>query len=153
MIRTNMTVCELKEILNESNCRYEIIKQDKPILSVSDAESYYPIEKSAPTFVLQTENGLIGCITSMQNGRLDFEIIKTQLGFEKLKMADKKKVEKQIGYLTGCIPLAGLGIPSIFDRKLLVHDCVYGGTGDELLTLKINPNDLLKVNDIIGMFE
>ena len=148
-----MTVSEIKEVLDEANCCYEIIEQDKPILSVSNAESFYPVEKSAPTFVLQTENGLIGCITSMQNGRLDFGKIKTQLGFEKLKMADKKKVEKQTGYLTGCIPLVGLGIPCIFDRKLLFHDYVYGGTGNKLLTLKINPDDLLKVNDIIGMFE
>lgn len=89
----------------------------------------------------------------MQNGRLDFEKLKIQLGFKKLKMADRKKVEKQTGYLIGCIPLVGLGISYIFDKKLLCHDFVYGGTGDELLTLKINPNDLIKVNEIKGMFE
>ena len=89
----------------------------------------------------------------MQNGRLDFEKLKIQLGFEKLEMADRKKVEKQTGYLTGCIPLVGMGIPCVFDKKLLRHDFVYGGKGDELLTLKINPMDLLKVNEIKGMFE
>ena len=148
----NMNISEIKEVLDEASCCYEIIEQDKPILSALDAVGFYPVEKSAPTFVLQTENGLIGCITSMQNGRLDFKKLKTQLGFEKLKMADRKKVEKQTGYLTGCIPLVGLGIPCIFDRKLLCHDFIYGGTGDELLTLKINPKDLIKVNEIRGMF-
>ena len=148
-----MTITEIKKVLDESSCCYEIIEQDKPILSVLDAERFYPVEKSAPTFVLQTENGLIGCITSIQNGRLDFEKLKTQLGFEKLKMADRKKVEKQTGYLIGCIPLVGLGIPCVFDKKLLCHDFVYGGTGNELLTLKINPNDLIKVNEIKGMFD
>ena len=78
--------------------------------------------------------------------------IKKQLGFEKLKIADRKKVEKQAGYPVGCIPLVGLGIPCVFDKKLLCHDFVYGGTGNELLTLKINPKDLLKVNEIKGMF-
>ena len=148
-----MTITEIKKVLDESSCCYEIIEQDKPILSVLDAERFYPVEKSAPTFVLQTENGLIGCITSIQNGRLDFEKLKTQLGFEKLKMADRKKVEKQTGYLIGCIPLVGLGIPYVFDKKLLCHDFVYGGTGDELSTLKIKPEDLIKVNQIQGMFE
>ena len=148
-----MAISEIKEVLDEANCCYEIIEQDKPILSALDAEGFYPVEKAAPTYVLQTENGLIGCITSMKNGRLDFEKLKTQLGFEKLKMADRKKVEKQTGNLIGCIPLVGLGIPCIFDKKLLCHDFVYGGTGDELLTLKINPKDLIKVNEIIGMFE
>ena len=148
-----MTINEIKKVLDETGCSYEIIEQDKPILSVSDAESFYPVEKSAPTFVLQTENGLIGCITSMQNGRLDFKKLKTQFGFEKLKLADRKNVQKQTGYLAGCVPLVGLRIPCIFDKKLLCHDFVYGGTGNELLTLKINPNDLIKVNEIKGMFD
>ena len=78
--------------------------------------------------------------------------LKKQLGFEKLKIADRKKVEKQTGYPVGCIPLVGFGIPCVFDKKLLCHDFVYGGTGNELLTLKINPKDLLKVNEIKGMF-
>ena len=148
-----MTINEIKKVLDETGCSYEIIEQDKPLLSVSDAESFYPVEKSAPTFVLQTENGLIGCITSMQNGRLDFKKLKTQFGFEKLKLADRKNVQKQTGYLAGCVPLDGLRIPCIFDKKLLCHDFVYGGTGNELLTLKINPNDLIKVNEIKGMFD
>ena len=53
-----MTISEIKEVLDEANCCYEIIGQDKPILSVSDAESFYPVEKSVPAFVLQTEKGL-----------------------------------------------------------------------------------------------
>ena len=53
----------------------------------------------------------------MQNGRLDFKKLKTQLGFEKLKMADRKKVEKQTGYLTGCISLVGLRNPCIIDKN------------------------------------
>lgn len=148
-----MTIREMKEILDKANCCYEIIEQDKPVWSALDAEGFYPVEKAAPTYVLQTENGLIGCITSMQNGRLDFEKLRTELGFEKLKMADRKKIEKETGYLIGCIPLVGLGIPCVFDKKLLCHDFVYGGTGNELLTLKINPNDLTKVNEIIEMFD
>lgn len=56
-----MTINEIKKDLDEAGCSYEIIEQDKPILSVSDAESFYPVEKSAPTFVLQT-GYLAGCI-------------------------------------------------------------------------------------------
>ena len=148
-----MTINKIKETLDAANANYKIIEQDKPILSAADAESFYPVEKSAPTFVLQTEQGLIGCITSMQNGRLNFERLKKQFGFEKLKMADRKKIEKQTGYVVGSVPLVGLALPCIFDKKLLCHDFVYGGTGDELLTLKIHPQDLLKVNEIIGIFE
>lgn len=148
-----MTINEIKETLEMANACYEIIKQDKPILSAKDAEGIYPLEKSAPTFILQTEQGLIGCITSMQNGRLDFDKLKEQFQFEKLKMADKKKIEKQTGYMVGTIPLVGLALPCILDKKLLCHDFVYGGIGDEFYTLKIRPQDLLKLDKIIGMFE
>ena len=148
-----MDIKEIETYLKEKNIQYEIIRQDKPILSALDAEGYYPVEKSAPTFVLQTENGLIGCITSIQNGRLDFEKMKLQFGYSKLKMADRKKIQSQAGCSVGSIPLVGLGLPCLFDKKLLEHDFVYGGTGNELLTLKIAPTELLKANEIIGMFE
>ncbi len=148
-----MDIKEIETYLKAKNIQYEIIRQDKPILSALDAEGYYPVEKSAPTFVLQTENGLIGCITSIQNGRLDFEKMKLQFGYSKLKMADRKKIQSQTGYGVGSIPLVRLGLPCLFDKKLLEHDFVYGGTGNELLTLKIAPTELLKANEIIGMFE
>ena len=131
-----MTISELKAILDAAECRYEMIQQGRPILSATDAAGIYPVEKAAPTFVLQTECGLIGCIVSMQNGRLDFEKLKTQLGFEKMKMADKKKIEKETGYSAGAVPLVGLGLPLIFDKKLLCHNFVYGGTGNKFLTQK-----------------
>lgn len=143
---------EMEEFLSSKSIYYEIIRQDRPILSTMDAEEYYPIEKSAPVFVLQTENGLIGCMVSFQNGRLDFNKLKQCFGFTKLKMADRKKI-KETGYDVGTVPLVGLPLPCLFDRKLLKHDFVYGGTGNELLTLKISPEDLLKANEIISMFE
>jgi len=148
-----MTINDLKAVLDAAECRYEIIQQDKSILSATDAEGIYPTEKAAPTFVLQTEYGLIGCIVSMQNGRLDFEKLKAQFGFKKMKMADKKKIEKETGYSVGAVPLVGLGLPLILDKKLLCHDFVYGGTGNEFLTLKVKPDDLAKVNEIKGVFE
>ncbi len=144
---------EIENILSAGNIQYEIIQQDKPILAVLDAEGYYPVEKSAPVFILQTENGLIGCIVSFQNGKLDFDKLKQHFGFSRLKMADRKKIKNQTGYDAGAVPLVGLGLPCIFDKKLLEHDFVYGGTGNELLTLKIAPADLLKVNEIMGMFD
>lgn len=46
----------IESILEKANVEYELIKQDKPILSAMDAEGYYPVEKSAPTFVLDTKS-------------------------------------------------------------------------------------------------
>ena len=96
--------------------------------------------------MLQTEDSLIGCITSLQNGRIDFDKMKARFGFDKLKMADRKKIKSQVGYDVGSIPPVDLGLPCLFDRKLLRHDVVNGGTEDELKTLKIALEALLKVN-------
>ena len=147
-----MTVKELDAFLRENNADFELLKQDKPILSAADAAAYYPVEKAAPTFVLQTEDGLIGCLVSVNSGRLDFETLKQKFGYTKLKMADKKKIESQTGYEVGAIPLIGLGLPCLFDNALLAYDYIYGGAGDELVTLKIAPQDVMRLNKIIGTF-
>ena len=147
-----MTVKELETFLRENNADFELLKQDKPILSAADAAAYYPVEKAAPTFVLQTEDGLIGCLVSVNSGRLDFETLKQKFGYTKLKMADKKKIESQTGYEVGAIPLIGLGLPCLFDNALLAYDYIYGGAGDELVTLKIAPQDVMRLNKIIGTF-
>ena len=147
-----MTVKELEAFLRENNADFELLKQDKPILSAADAAAYYPVEKAAPTFVLQTEDGLIGCLVSVNSGRLDFETLKQKFGYTKLKMADKKKIESQTGYEVGAIPLIGLGLPCLFDNALLAYDYIYGGAGDELVTLKIAPQDVMRLNKIIGTF-
>ena len=55
----------MKRSFKQEKIESEILEQDKPILSALNAEGYYPVEKSAPTFVLETEDGLIGCTTSL----------------------------------------------------------------------------------------
>ena len=147
-----MTVKEIEDFLCENNADFELLKQNKPIISATDAAGYYPVEKAAPTFVLQTENCLIGCIVSANNGRLNFEALKQKFGYAKLKMADKKKIKSQTGYEVGMVPLIGLEFPCLFDNTLLKYDYVYGGAGDELVTLKIAPQDVMKLNRIIGTF-
>lgn len=143
------TVKDLEQRLTEAQANFQLIKQDKPIHAAQDAEGYYDVEKSAPTFILQNENGLLACIVSINRGKLDFEAMKKQFGYSKLKMADRGKAEKQTGYKIGSIPLIGHDLPCIFDDGLLEYDYIYGGTGDELVTLKINPQDVKRLNNVI----
>ncbi len=75
--------------------------------------------------------------------------MKIQLGYSKLKMASADKIEKQTGYKVGSIPIIGTNLPCIFDNRLLEFDYIYGGTGDELITLKINPHDVKRLNSVI----
>lgn len=145
------SVQELEAVLRRAPADFELIRQEAPILSAADAAPYYDVRKAAPTFILQTEGGLIACTLSANRGRMDFEAMKERFGFAKLKMADRKKVLRETGYEVGTIPLVGHGLDCIFDDALLEYDYVYGGTGDALVTLKIAPGDVKALNRIIGV--
>ena len=145
-----MIIGEIKALLISAQADFQLIEQDAPILSTIDAEKYYDIRKAAPTFILKNENGFLAFIVSWGYGRLDLENMKKQFGFSKLKIAYRKKVEEQTGYKVGTIPLIGHGLPCIFDDKLLRFDYIFGGTGNEFVTLKISPEDVKRLNRIIA---
>ncbi len=144
------SVQELETILREAGADFALIRQDVPILSAADAAPYYDVRKAAPTFILQTERGLIACTLSANRGRMDFEAMRRRFGFARLKMADRKKVLRETGYEVGTIPLVGHGLDCVFDDALLEYDYVYGGTGDALVTLKIAPGDVKALNRVVG---
>lgn len=145
------TIQQLEEYLTRSKAEFELIKQDKAILTTKDAEQYYDITKEAPVFILDSDKGLLACIMSANRGRMDFDFMKTKFGFSKLKMADRKKIKKATGYEPGTIPLIGHDLDCILDETLLSYDVIYGGTGNELVTLKISPIDVKRLNKIIGV--
>lgn len=142
---------ELEALLEREGAEFALIRQDRPILSARDAEGYYDIRKAAPTFILQTERTLVACIVSGNRGRLDLDAIRETCGFSRLRLADRKKLQKQTGYEAGAIPLIGHGLACIFDDSLLQYDYIYGGTGDPLVTLKIKPEDVKRLNQVIGI--
>ena len=144
-----LSISELKKFLKDNKSDFEILVHDDPILSTKDAAEYFDIEKAAPSFIMDTEQGLIAFIVSSKRGKINFDAMKQELGFSKLKMADKKKVQKETGYETGAIPLVGHNLPCVFDDCLLDNDYIYGGSGDKWHTLKIVPNDVMRLNNII----
>lgn len=147
------TITELSDCLKRNSADFEIIKQESPIISTQDAKKYFDTDLAAPALIVQTEKGLVLLIVSAKRGRLDFSQIGVDLGFSKMKLADKKKVQKSTGYAVGAIPLVGVELPCIFDDRLLENDFIYGGSGDELYTLKISPKDVKRLNNIIYSFD
>ena len=97
---------------------------------------------------LLTEHGLMLMIVSAVRGMLDFSALKAALGFEKLKLVDRKKVLSQTGFAPGAIPLVGTDLPCIFDDRLRALPYIFGGSGDSLVTLKIAPEDARRLNDV-----
>jgi len=144
-----MTPEKLQEYLKENNCSFEIIEHDEPIRIAADALKYFSLEQLAPTLVLESENGLFTYIGSVGQGKTDFKQLKQQLGLTKMKLAPKRKIMKATGCIAGRVPLIGHGLPCVFDDTLLTQDFIYGGTGDEFKTLRIKPQDVVRLNNVI----
>lgn len=143
---STMTLSELSDLLIQSEYDYEIIRHVEPILKTKDASRYFDYSKAAPVFIIKTEKGFYALIVSNQYDRLDFKKLAPDLGFSKVKLAEKSDVLKITGYEVGAVPLIGHNLPCLFDKKLLTFDYIYGGTGDKFHTLKINPEDVIRSN-------
>lgn len=148
-----MKIDEIKELLNKFDIDYEIIHNDKPIYSVNDAKGYYEICQTAPVLIIKTEKGYFALLMTGDRGRVDFEVVKRVLQCEKAKLASKKEVLETTGYEVGNVSLVGHHLPCVLDMRLLLQRYVYGGVGDANFTLKIDPRDLEKVNEIVAKID
>ena len=66
----------------------------------------------------------------------------------KLTPVKYKRVYDITGFEPGNIPLFGLNFPCLFDEALLRYPLVYGGSGQENLTLAVDPRALLALHQI-----
>lgn len=148
-----LTLEQLSNYLNKNHADYEIITHSTPIISTHDAAKYFNIEFAAPSLVVDTDKGLMLFIVSSQRGKIKFDELKGKMQLSKIKMADKSKIKQITGYEVGEIPLIGTELPCVFDNTLLKFHYIYGGSGSNLHTLKISPNDVKKLNKTIFTFE
>ncbi|WP_277472064.1 MULTISPECIES: YbaK/EbsC family protein [unclassified Paenibacillus] len=135
----------LTKLLTEKKADFEILNHDKPIYTLSDASLYFDVAYAVPNLILNTDKGFYSLLISGSRGRADLDSLKEILHCSSVTLANKKQVMDQTGYKPGELPLIGLSIPYVFDRLLLQHPFVYGGLGNPLSTLKINPYDLKKL--------
>lgn len=143
---------ELEEFLKAKGARFELIYTRQPILSVAQAQEYFPIQSLSLSLVLKADKGFFALLPLAERGRVDFKMLKKLLGCKDVNLATEKQVIAQTGYEIGNVPLVGHGLPVIFDKKLLLHDYIYGGSGDKNYTLKINPQDLKMLSHVFMEF-
>lgn len=148
-----MTIQSLRENLLSQKADFEIIQHDIPIKSKEDALGYFKIEETAPTLIIETDLGFFALIISGERDKMDFDLIKSLLGCKKVGMAKRNDVTEKLNILPGQIPLVGHNLPCIVDNKIFKHQFVYGGSGDLYYTLKINPYDLAKANNVVLRFD
>ncbi|AIQ19121.1 prolyl-tRNA synthetase [Paenibacillus sp. FSL H7-0357] len=144
----------LKAILQEKGVQYEIIHHEKQIRTAQEGADYFGIEigQTAPTLVLKSEKGYFAMIVSGNRGRVNLEEVSDILECNQLKMATPKEVQQITGYTVGSVSLV-LSLPCIVDRGLFYYPFVYGGTGEPASTLKIAPNDLEKLNQVVAFWD
>jgi len=146
---------ELQRILKKSHYTYEIIEHEKPILSKQDGVNFFGIEvgQAAPTLVLKTDKGLIALIVSGSRSKVNFEKIADILGCSNAKLASQEEVRKVTGSQVGSVRMVGLDLPCVIDKRLFHYDYIYGGTGQSTFTLKIAPQALNELNQVIATFD
>ena len=142
---------KLKSILAKSAYYYELIYQQVSRRSAQEGADYFTIDigQTAPTLIIKTDIGFFVLIISGRRGRVDFEEIAKILHCQKAKLANPKEVQK-MGYEIGNVPLVGIPLPHILDESLFEYPAIYGGSGVEGYTLKINPYALENLNEVIS---
>lgn len=142
----------IEALLENCGFAYELIRHAQAILTVQQGVEHFGIQpgQTAPALALATERGLVMLILSGRLERVDFAALSEQVGFAIAGLAPRSEVKRATGFRTGALALVGHGLPCIIDTTLLQYDFVYGGTGDERCTLKIDPRALLALNRVIA---
>jgi len=142
---------ELIQYLNNSGFTYEIIRHETPIHTAQEGAEYFGITvgQTAPTLIVSTSQGLIALIIS-GNKKVDFSQLGEKLGIQINGLAKRSEVKKATGFTPGAIPMIGHGLPCVIDTALFEYSEIYGGAGDENYTLKISPQALAALNQVIA---
>ncbi|AKP48394.1 YbaK/prolyl-tRNA synthetase associated region [Bacillus smithii] len=141
--------------MQENEVQFEIMYHENPIRTAQEGAAYFGIEigQTAPTLILKYEKGYFAMIISGGRRRVNLEEVSEILGCNQLKLAKPKEIKQITGYTVGSVPLVGLSMPCILDRNIFRYPFIYGGTGEPTSTLKITPNALEKLNQVVALLD
>jgi prolyl-tRNA editing enzyme YbaK/EbsC (Cys-tRNA(Pro) deacylase) len=137
---------DLTRLLDASGARYEILIHDETIASAADglAHGVASLSELAPTLILETEKGPIAAIISGET-RLSYKKVKKHLGLKNVSLATREAVKDRTGADVGSVSLINPGMPTIVDTGVAQVEAIYGGCGIPCHTLRIHPQDLIKI--------
>lgn len=145
---------KVKKILDKTGIKYEFTKLPDDISMEVDVHMKFhgkELNFAMTNMVLKTEKGLV-VIQKRGDTQIDNKKLKKLLGVQRLSLANKQDLEKY-GLSPGIVPPLGYDLPIYMDKKVLENNEVYTGTGHRLFTLKLNPNELIKItNPTVGDF-
>lgn len=145
----------IKEILEKNNFSFELIHNDIPIFTAKEGADYFKINiaQIAPTLIMYTDKGFHVLVISGEREHVNFKDVKRLLNCKNVRMATKDEVKLKTGFSVGNVPMFGIPLPYIVDKKLLKFSFVYGGFGRGNTTLKVDPNALLRLNKVIAILD
>lgn len=147
----------LRTFLQENSVLFEIIHHEKPLRTAQEGADYFGIElgQTAPTLIIKSDSdeGYFALIVSGGRGRINMDEVSDIIGCVSSKLATPKEVQEITGYAVGSVPLVGLSLSCIVDRELFRYPFIYGGTGEQSSTLKINPTALETLNRVVALLD
>lgn len=148
-----MNLKQVEEYLKENKVFFEIQEHEDGISGAKDAAKYFDPEMCAAVYVIDTEHGLAAMVVNTQRDSMDIEALNYSLGYKVSGKADPKIVKQATGYEVGFLPLVGHKLPILFDKGLTIHDYIYGCIGDKKHTIKIKPEDVIRLNHMLAFVE
>jgi prolyl-tRNA editing enzyme YbaK/EbsC (Cys-tRNA(Pro) deacylase) len=144
-----------EDLLKRCGFPYELIYDGKPIPTAKDGAEHYRIDigQMAPALILYTPSGYYVLVFSGEKEKVDFKELKKLLNCKNLRLATREEVIRETGFTVGSVPMFGIRLPHILDNRLLKYPFVYGGSGIENTTLKIDPHALFELNDVIATLD
>ena len=139
---------DIERTLNSSGFPFELLENRRKIRSSAEGAAYWGIDigSTAPALILRAGEAFLLLIVSGAVRKVDFEALARETGSPGLRLAAPNEITDRFGLKPGEVPLFGLEIPTMVDRRLMAYDFVYGGSGDPGFTLKIAPGALLVLN-------
>jgi len=140
-----------EKALVENGYAYQLLPQTQPLRSAEDGAAYFGITvgQTAPVLLVEADaSQRFLCLLAGDRGRLDLAKAATLLHVPALAPVKYKKVYDVTGFQPGNLPLLGIDLPCLFDESLLRYPLVYGGTGQEDLTLAVAPQALLALHRV-----
>jgi prolyl-tRNA editing enzyme YbaK/EbsC (Cys-tRNA(Pro) deacylase) len=83
--------------------------------------------------------------------RVDRGRVAAALSLPTLKLASPETVLRTTGFAVGGVPPVGhlTAVPVVVDSRVLKHDVVFGGGGDEEHMLEITPGDIVRLTGAV----
>lgn len=145
----------IEYLLKNSGFAYELIHDGKPIRTAKEGADHYKIDigQMAPALILYTPSTFYVLVISGEREKVDFKEIKRLLNCKNVRLASREEVTLATGFTVGSVPMFGIKLPHIIDNRLLKYPFVYGGSGIENTTLKIDPHALFELNAVIATID